>query len=62
MYIIYKDLNGYCATAAENYAARVTDARKIIKLYDFKDASDIINYFCMYCGSNKNDFKIVEEG
>ena len=60
--VIFKDLGGYCTTSEENYNARIQDARRIQKWYDFKTPEEIIEYSIKYFGGSKEDYIVVEKG
>lgn len=59
MFVIYKDMIGYCVTTEKNYNAFIRDTRAVQKMYDFATADEILDYYAMYCGIDKSNFKVV---
>lgn len=57
--VIYKVGNHYCTTTEQNYRRRIMDARLINRLTDFKNAKEIIEYFCQNCSADPTDFIVV---
>lgn len=56
--VIYKDFIGLCVTSEENYNARIQDARKITKCYDFENPEQIVESFKKWYGSSDDEFII----
>ena len=60
--VIYKSMGIYCTTSEDNYKARIQNAFKVQKLPDFESAEEIIEYYCKYFGSQREDFIIIDGG
>ena len=60
--VIYKSGGIYYTTTEENYNAKVQNARAIHKMQDFETAEEIIDYYCLFFGSSREDFIIINGG
>ena len=60
--VIYKVQGIYHTTSEDNYKARIQNARAIHKLPDFESTDEIIEYYCKYFGSQREDFIIINGG
>jgi hypothetical protein len=58
--VIYKENGIYKVTNEENYNRRIQNAREIKIMNDFENAEEIIDYFVMWFGCNKEDFIVIE--
>lgn len=60
--VIYKVNGVYHTTSEDNYKARIQNAFKVQRLPDFDSAEEIIEYYCKYFGSQREDFIIIDGG
>ena len=54
--VIYKELGKLKVTPASNYDAHILDARKIQDASAFRSPAEVIEYYCTWFGSSKDDF------
>ena len=59
--VIYRENGVLKVTTKENYNRPVANARQIHTLADFTTPEEVIEYFCKYCGSKKEDFTIIQQ-
>ena len=58
--VIFKRCGKYACTTETNYNARIQNARLIQDCSAFESPMEIIEYYCRYFGSKKDDFTVVE--
>ena len=58
--VIYKVNGIYHTTSEDNYKAHIQNAFKVQRLPDFESADEIIEYYCKYFGSQREDIIIME--
>ena len=59
--VIFRDFCGNLKTTPEeNYNARIQNARKINDCSAFSTPEEIIDYFCKWFGSKKDEFIVID--
>lgn len=58
--VIYKGLSGWMVTTKQNYCARIQDARKITDCSAFNNPDEIIEYYCKWFNSKKEEFTVID--
>ena len=56
--VIYEQNETLCVTTAENYKARIQNARAVNRMTRFHSAEEVIAYYCKYLGCKAEDFEV----
>lgn len=57
-WVIYKENGKFRATNEHNFNARISDARAVYNLDDFKTLSEVVEYFEKYMCTSRKGVKV----